>query len=111
MQKTGGRMMNYTQSRYQGCLQYRYSIENQSFNSPGDFFGLKSGVYRLAVLDAENCEWETVVEVGQPDSFGVKIVRSDSVSGAAQRSARALRPRARRSPARRERSLHPVRAR
>jgi gliding motility-associated-like protein len=56
-----------------GTPPYLYSIDNALFTKDSIFSKLKSNRYDLVVKDANNCVWENVIDLKQPEEFYVRL--------------------------------------
>ncbi len=56
-----------------GTAPYLYSIDNQTFVKENIFSKLKSNRYDLVVKDANNCIWENVKDLNQPEESYVRL--------------------------------------
>lgn len=56
-----------------GTPPYLYALNAASLSPQVEFSGLAPGKYRLTIQDANGCEWEEEVEVGEPAELRVEL--------------------------------------
>lgn len=56
-----------------GTPPFLYSLDNLPFVSASSFTSLPPGTHTLAIQDANGCEWETSIEIGEPEELLVDL--------------------------------------
>lgn len=75
-----GNIGNIQISTSGGVAPYQYSInQGADFQEEPIFDGLESGTYEVLVLDANQCEFQTSVVLGQPDQTNAEFAMSSQV--------------------------------
>ncbi|MCB9317156.1 MAG: VCBS repeat-containing protein [Lewinellaceae bacterium] len=63
-----------------GTAPYMYSIDGQTFGSKTIFDGLAAGIYPVAVRDALGCQWNSTVNLDEPEFLSVNLTATaDSI--------------------------------
>ena len=61
-----------------GLAPYTYSVNNQDFGASPEFRYLTPGEHVLSILTADECQWDTVITVAEPNDFLINL--GDDVS-------------------------------
>jgi gliding motility-associated-like protein len=54
-----------------GTTPYQYSLNTSAFSSTSSFSGLTAGTYALHIKDANNCQKDTTITIGQPTALNL----------------------------------------
>ncbi len=56
-----------------GTPTFLYSLDNLPFVAASFFTSLKPGSHSLVIQDANGCEWQTTIEIGEPEELKVNL--------------------------------------
>ncbi len=63
----------YIDSVSGGLPPYLFALENDPFQTYGQFFHLPAGQFPITIQDARGCEWDTIILLQQPDELRVEL--------------------------------------
>lgn len=73
---------SFTANATGGTAPYTYSIDTGStYQSSGEYTGLKAGDYLLRIKDANSCTWDTVITITQPEKLAGTLSVVNSCPG------------------------------